>query len=267
MIVIQRRPGAVKDFANQDFYYTGVVPANPSDIRAVALLDEPVRRHLYEVVAASRDAVNRDDAAAAAGVSRALAAFHLDRLVDAGLLVAEYRRLSGRAGPGAGRPAKLYRAAAGEVAVSLPDRRYELPARLFAEALEHDGGPQPAPSVAAAARALGSSLGTAARAAAGRRPARSRLRDALASTLDRRGYAPFETAAGEIRFGNCPFHALVDEHRDLVCGMNLALAEGMLDGLGADRLEARLDPQPGLCCVAIAVRSEGGPNRSRRARR
>ena len=152
-LVIQPQRGRVKACANADLHYSGGVPANPSDIRAVALLDEPVRRQLYEIVAASRDPVSRDDAAAAAGISRALAAFHLDRLVDGGLLAAEYRRLSGRAGPGAGRPAKLYRRSAGDLAVCLPERHYELPARIFAEALEHETGPVPPTSVAAAASA------------------------------------------------------------------------------------------------------------------
>jgi predicted ArsR family transcriptional regulator len=75
----------------------------------------------------------------------------------------------------------------------------------------------------------------------------------LLDALDQRGYGPMESPSGEIRFGNCPFHALVGAHRDLVCGMNLALADGLLDGLGDGRLHARLDPQPGQCCVAIAT--------------
>ena len=229
------------------------MPAHASDIRAVALLDEPVRRQLYDLVAARQQPVSRDEAARAAGISRALAAFHLDRLVEAGLLAVEYRRLSGRTGPGAGRPAKLYRRAAGEISVSMPDRHYELPARLFAAALERETGPQPPPAVETAARSLGESVGDAARTAAGPRPGRDRRREALLQALEDRGYAPIETPQGEIRFGNCPFHALVDDHRDLVCGMNLALAEGLLAGLGEERLEARLDPQPGMCCVAIAA--------------
>ena len=68
--------------------------------------------------------------------------------------------------------------------------------------------------------------------------------------LRERGYEPREAGSGDIRLANCPFHALVEDHRELVCGMNLALADGLLDGLGGDEL-ARLDPQPGQCCVAI----------------
>lgn len=229
------------------------MPNDPTDIEAVALLDEPVRRGLYEWVAGAGHAVSRDEAATGVGVSRALAAFHLDRLVRAGLLVAEYRRLSGRTGPGAGRPAKLYRRGPREVAVSLPVRRYEVPAQLFASAIEQLGEPVPPDALRAAAHDVGETVGTAARKRAGPRPSRERLRGALLEALEERGYQPHEAPPGEIRLGNCPFHALVDDHRELVCGMNLALAEGLLDGLGDDRIHARLDPQPGLCCVAMAT--------------
>ena len=223
-----------------------------TDIETLALLNEPARRALYDWVVGARRAVGRDEAAAGAGVSRALAAFHLDRLVGAGLLATEYRRLSGRTGPGAGRPAKLYRRGSRDVAVALPARSYDVPARMFAKAIEGLGGPQPPEPLRAAAHAVGADVGAAARKSAGPRPSRRRLRGALLEVLDERGYEPLETPSGEIRLGNCPFHALVADHRDLVCGMNLALAEGMLSGLGDDAVHARLDPQPGQCCVAIS---------------
>ncbi len=229
------------------------MPNDPADIEAVALLDEPVRGALYEWVAGTDRAVSRDEAATAVGASRALAAFHLDRLARAGLLAVEYRRMTGRTGPGAGRPAKLYRRGPRDVAVSLPERRYEVPARLFATAIEMIGGSVPPDALRAAAHEVGESVGSAARKRAGRRPSRGRLRGALMEALEERGYRPHEAAPGEIRLGNCPFHALVDDHRELVCGMNLALADGLLDGLGDERVHARLDPQPGQCCVAIAT--------------
>ena len=226
------------------------MPATRADIQAVALLDEPVRRALYEWVADAGRAVGRDEAAAAVDVSRALAAFHLDRLVGAGLLVAEYRRLSGRTGPGAGRPAKLYRRGPRQVAVSLPERRYEIPAQLFATTIEQLAEQLPPDTLRTSAREMGESVGAAARKRTGRRPSQRRSREALLETLAERGYQPRETS-GEIRLGNCPFHALVDDHRQLVCGMNLALAAGLIDGLGDRNVVARLDPQPGQCCVAI----------------
>src|SRR5919112_356330 len=111
----------------------------PSDdgIEAAATLREPVRRTLFELVTRSATPVDRDEAAAAAGIGRPLAAFHLDRLVRAGLLEVEYHRRSGRTGPGAGRPAKFYRPKPGlEIEVSVPSRRYRLAAEIFADGLE-----------------------------------------------------------------------------------------------------------------------------------
>jgi len=229
------------------------MPNDPHDLHAIASLDEPARRALYEWVASSGRAVGRDEAAAAAGVSRALAAFHLDRLVKDGLLIPEYRRLSGRTGPGAGRPAKLYRRAPREVSVTLPERRYETAARLFAETLDRvaagdDGPPR---ELRDAAHEVGEEAGANAAKTAGRPRSRSGRRDAVMAALRDRGYEPFAGEDREIRLRNCPYHALVDEHRPLVCGMNLALVEGVVDGVGATGLEARLDTQPGLCCVAI----------------
>ena len=229
------------------------MPADPRDVDAIALLAEPARKTLYDWVVAAGRPVSRDEAAAGAGVSRALAAFHLDRLVEAGLLTPEYRRLTGRTGPGAGRPAKLYARAPAELAVSLPERSYEVAASVFADALEL--APYlPPDAVTSAARALGEDVGTEARRTAGPRPGPRRRREALLATLSERGYEPRETEDGEIRLGNCPFHALVEAHRPLVCGMNLALAEGVVAGLGDDRVQPRLDPQPGSCCVAFGAR-------------
>jgi predicted ArsR family transcriptional regulator len=224
--------------------------ATTDDIEAIGLLDEPVRRALYEWVVVQREPVGRDAAATAVGVSRALAAFHLDRLVEGGLLDTGFRRLSGRSGPGAGRPAKLYRRGPREVRVALPDRRYDIAASVMAEALEEMSDVVPPATLRAAAQRVGEAVGRAARRAAGPRPSRQRRRAALIDTLTERGYEP-HVVGDTIRLGNCPFHDLVERHRDLVCGMNVALADGLLEGLGEHRATARLDPQPGLCCVAI----------------
>ena len=229
------------------------MPANPRDIEAVALLDEPARMALYDAVLEASRPLSRDEAASAAGISRALAAFHLDKLVGAGLLDVEYRRLSGRTGPGAGRPSKLYRRGAREMGVSLPDRHYEVPAELLATTLERLSGPTPRDALWSAAHDLGEGIGSAARRGSGPRPSRRRLRAALQETLEARGYEPAEMPSGEVQLRNCPFDALVEDHRELVCHMNLALADGILDGLGDDRLSARPDPQPGQCCVAISA--------------
>ena len=84
-------------------------------IAAVASLGDENRRKLFEFVAAAGTAVGRDDAAGALGLPRSTASFHLDRLVQDGLLAVEFRKLGGKAGPGSGRPAKMYRAAVEEV--------------------------------------------------------------------------------------------------------------------------------------------------------
>lgn len=222
------------------------------EVTAVALLDEPPRRAVYDWVAAQHRPVSRDEVAGATGMSRGLAAFHLDRLAAGGLLETEFRRLTGRTGPGAGRPAKLYRRAERDISVSFPERRYGLAAELLADALEEVTDERPPAALRAAAHRLGEDVGRSARAAAGPRPSRARRREALVETLDERGYEPVERG-GRLRLGNCPFDALVDTHRDLVCGMNLALAEGILDGLGERRATAQLDRQPGLCCVAFDI--------------
>jgi len=235
------------------------MPTTPNDIETLALLNEPARKSLYDAVVSSSRPLSRDEAAAAAGVTRALAAFHLDKLTRVGLLDVEFRRLSGRTGPGAGRPSKLYRRGDREVAVTLPRRHYEVPAELLATAMEQLTGPTPPPALRSAAHDLGEGIGAAARQRSGPRPSRRRLRAALEETLEARGYEPAVTPSGEIRLRNCPFHALVEDHRDLVCNVNLALADGILDGLGEDRLSARLDPQPGQCCVAIATDAPAHP--------
>jgi predicted ArsR family transcriptional regulator len=219
-------------------------------IEAIALLDEPVRRALYDWVRLRRRPVGKDEAAAGVGVSRALAAFHLDRLAAAGLLTTEFRRLTGKTGPGAGRPAKLYARAEREIRVSLPERRYDVAAGLLADVLADGSVEVPPERLRDAARRLGEEVGRSARMAAGPRSSRARRRAALLESLVERGYEPYEQG-GELRLGNCPFDALVDEHQELVCGMNLALADGLLEGLGEKRATTWLDRRPGLCCVAI----------------
>src|SRR5687768_1454271 len=107
----------------------------PDRVGALAALDDPARRAMFDLVARSGTAVSRDAAAEALGVSRRVAAFHLDRLAEQGLLAVEYRRPPGRTGPGAGRPAKLYRRAEGEVAVSVPERHYDVVGGLLAAAV------------------------------------------------------------------------------------------------------------------------------------
>lgn len=214
------------------------------DLTAIGLLDEPVRRRLYEWVVSRGEPVGREAAARAVGITRSLASFHLDRLVAGGLLEAGYRRLSGRSGPGAGRPAKVYSRAGREISISLPERRYERAAELFASALEALGGDGPPGQLREEARRMGEELVSGS-------PSSDDPATRLTQALTANGYEPFVTDDGAIRLRNCPFHALVEEHRPLVCGTNLELARGIVHGAGTQAYEPVLDAQLGSCCVAF----------------
>ena len=63
--------------------------ATAPDLEKLAPLADKVRRRLYEHVVAQGAPVDRDAAAGALGIGRPLAAFHLDRLAEAGLLDVE----------------------------------------------------------------------------------------------------------------------------------------------------------------------------------
>lgn len=232
-------------------------PAAQDPIEAVAAIAEPTRRRLYDLVVASGDPVGRDDAVTALGISRELAAFHLDRLVEAGLLETEYRRRSGRTGPGAGRPAKLYRRAASEVGVSLPARRYDRAADLMATALTRLGDGSGIEALAVVAREAGTAVGIEARRLLGRSKGSVRSRRRLVDVLGGQGYEPRLDPDGTICLGNCPYKALAADHRDLTCGMNLAWAEGVVTGLGVQDVTVELAPEPGRCCVIF--HADAGP--------
>ena len=216
----------------------------------IAALADPVRRALYFFVAQAPVAVSRDQAARGVHIARPLAAFHLDKLVEQGLLEASYRRLTKRRGPGAGRPAKLYRRSGLQVDVSLPPREYELAARLFASAAAA-GTPATRVRLRNSARAFGASLGREARRRGGKRSGRGALLQQLQTVLQEHGYEPFRSADGAIRLHNCPFDALARDYRPLMCDMNEALLAGVVRGLKLGGCTAVLDRQPGMCCVAL----------------
>ena len=213
------------------------------DLASLSSLDDPVRCRLYEVVTRQDGPVGRDEAASAAGVGRALAVYHLDKLVECGLLTATYQRPPGRSGPGAGRPAKLYARSDREFAVTVPPREYELAARLLVQVVESDPSGQSRTALNEAAHRLGADLGSAF--------APDEAGGDIKGALAQQGYEPAEDEEGVIRLRNCPFHQLAERHRDVVCGMNLALVEGLVTGLGATGWRPVLDPRPGHCCVAI----------------
>ena len=278
------------------------IGVRPAYISAIAALDEPTRRRLYAYVVRQSSPVSRDEAADAIQAPRTTVSFHLEKLVTEGLLEAVYERRTGRSGPGAGRPAKLYRRARAQIAVSLPDRRYETAALLLADALQEsdESGEPPRTVLDRRARALGRELGRRERSLepghhersrepGGREPGhheRSREpgeggpgrhepgadtraahpdvappleepgREARTShtgivqTLEVLGFEP-RPSDGTIALGNCPFQSLAERHAALVCGMNLSLLTGLLEGLNATDVTARLAPAPGQCCVRL----------------
>jgi|SRR5690625_3283541 len=206
----------------------------------VAELSDLLRRTLYDYVTAADHPIRRDEAAIHANITRSLAAYHLDRLADAGLLAVTYKRPEGRDGPGAGRPAKHYQRAPGEMALTIPPRNYPLLARLLADVVATN--PQLEQSLMRAAQDEGRNIG-------------SQGGD-LEDTLRADGYEPRMGAAGEIELHNCPFHALAKRQTELVCGMNLELLRGVLAGRGEDPARVELRPAPDQCCVIIHPRKE-----------
>ncbi|WP_445189197.1 helix-turn-helix transcriptional regulator [Pseudonocardia sp. Cha107L01] len=225
-----------------------------AQVSGISALAEPARRALYLYVVAQPEPVSRDQAAAGVGLPRHTAKFHLDKLVADGLLDTEFRRLSGRRGPGAGRPTKLYRRSARQVAVTLPPRRYDLAGQILAGAVE-EAARDNAPvwdAVQRAAAAVGHRLG-AAEDLGGGEGAASPL-DEVATVLAAHGYEP-RVQGDAVALANCPFEALAREHSDLVCGMNLRLITALLDELGHPDVQATLQPSPERCCVMLVGRS------------
>jgi predicted ArsR family transcriptional regulator len=197
----------------------------------IGSLSDPTRRRLYVFVTRSSSAVSRDEAADALDIPRQTAAYHLDRLALEGLVEIEFSRLSGRTGPGAGRPAKLYRKSQRDHEASVPPRRYGLAARILLAAVSK--GTVKRRDLVEAARGVGLEIGE----------------DGVDRALLATGYDPV-IEEGEIRFRNCPFHALKEQDQRTVCNLNLGLVDGILEGAGDGRV-AFLAPSDGYCCVRI----------------
>ena len=207
-----------------------------ADLDAVAALAGRLRRTLYEFVIGEREPVTRDAAAVAVGTTRQAAAYHLDHLVDEGLLDVRFERVNGRVGPGAGRTSKLYMQSSRAVEVSLPPRRYELASRIMLQAIAKS--PLTRQSLTGVAREIGAEVG----------------KQGFDEALRDLGYQPVEVD-GVTRFRNCPFDALRQMDQDTTCDLNLALVEGVLDGSGADR-RAELAPEVGYCCIRLHATKE-----------
>ena len=218
-------------------------------VTRLGALADPIRRALYRFVAEQPGAVSRDQAAQGVEIPRHTAKFHLDRLVEEGLLVTEFRRLTGRTGPGAGRPAKLYRRSRKEVTVSVPSRRYDLAGQVLADAVERAlGGTPIAVAVAEAADNAARIVVDAAIVADG--PALGMIGELLADY----GYEP--RIGEDLVLGNCPYDRLAAEHRDTICPMNRDFVAGVGRHLGCTGVRAEsVEPGPG-CCVRV-TQSDG----------
>lgn len=212
----------------------------PDRVAALAALDDPTRRAVFDLISQTTTAVGRDATAQALGISRRIAALHLDRLADQGLLAVEYRRPPGRSGPGAGRPAKLYRRTETEIEVSVPERHYDLIGGLLAAAVAEsiDTGAPVQQVLHRTAYDAGKAIGAAS--------------GDLSAALRDAGYEPRQQDHNTgILLGNCPFHRLAQQYTALVCGVNLQLLRGVADGTGDSSDRAELDPGPGRCCVRL----------------
>jgi predicted ArsR family transcriptional regulator len=241
--LIRILPGSAPNFNSKRWCYREIVAK--SRWHAIAALVDPVRRALYEYVRRQRRAVTREEAAAAQAISRSLTAFHLDKLVASGLLRARYEAPAGEP-RGRGRKPKVYEAA-GEVVVTVPPRRYDLVGEIMADALA--AGPAPAGEAALReAYDRGQAAGSERRVAGDGTGELAQAGEALAEV----GFEPVEEP-GRLVLANCPFSALVARQPELICGINHAYVRGLLAGLDAGRLTARLAPRPDACCVEVCL--------------
>lgn len=222
-------------------------------IKAVAALSDDTRRGMYVFIRAARQPVTRDEAAASVGISRKLAAFHLDKLVDAGLLRAHFESVGK-----VGRAPKVYEPAGTDIAVTIPQRQYDVLAEILMDAVLTEGADETAREAAMrVAGERGEDVGAQERAQTN--PGRLGVERALTLTqalLARHGFEPTRETPTCVRLRNCPFHPLTAKAPDLVCGMNKTFLAGVLTGLDATGVQAVLAPKPGECCVELRSAAE-----------
>ncbi len=243
-------------------YNGGVESIERKDAGAVGALEDDLRRAMFEFIRARREPVSRDEVATELGISRTLAAFHLDKLAERGLLGFEFARSPDQASRGVGRPAKRYRPTDAEIEVSIPARRYQLAADILARAMKAESPKRSARRVAVGlARERGREMGDVVRRELGLRPpGPERSLSVTGEVLRRNGYEPYSPDRGRLELSNCPFDGIVGESPDLMCGLNEALVEGVVEGIGGRGVRAVLDPAPGRCCVRLELeRSAASP--------
>jgi predicted ArsR family transcriptional regulator len=224
-----------------------------SNAALLGVLDDDLRRRIFLFVREQGQPVSREEVAQHVGISRKLAAFHLDKLSEKGLLDHHYARPAGRGGPGAGRPAKVYEPSELTIEVSMPQRQYELAGRLLLDGVANQAeGESAQDSTNAAAEAEGFELGRKAGTGKGlRHPGPERTIAAAEEILSEHGFEPFRESPKVLALRNCPFHGLAERSPEVVCGMNRAFIDGIVRGLGNDSVDVVLEPEPGHCCVKL----------------
>lgn len=230
-----------------------------SNANLLSVLDDDLRRRIFLFVRAQGLPVSRERVATEVGISRKLAAFHLDKLTEKGLLTHHYARPAGKGGPGAGRPAKVYEPSPMTIEISVPQRQYELAGRLLLDGVANQTeGISARDTTNAAALSQGSELGARAGAGKGlRHPGPERTLAAAEEILSDQGFEPFRESAKVVALRNCPFHRLAERSPEVVCGMNRSFIEGIVRGLGNETVEVVLEPEQGHCCVKLCAPRAG----------
>jgi predicted ArsR family transcriptional regulator len=232
------------------------VTSDSAGLAAAAILSDDLRRRMYAFIRAAKAPVTRDEAAASVGISRKLAAFHLDKLVDAGLLRARYANPAGVRR--VGRAPKVYEPSGVDVRVSIPQREHGLLAGILLDAVrDQRPGESGQDAALRAAGERGRELGAAeSRPVRGGRLGTERALTCAAEILERHGFEPDRESPTRLRLRNCPFHPMAQDDPGLVCGVNHAFLSGMVDGLGASNVQATLAPHSGYCCVEFGPRDD-----------
>ena len=226
--------------------------AADQSVRAVAALNDGLRRQMYEFIRDARRPVTREQVASATGISRKLAAFHLDKLAEVGLLRARYEPPGGIRR--VGRTPKVYEPAGLDVRVNIPARHYGFLAGILIDAvLSQEGGEAAREAALRVASRRGEEAGARVREQA--RPGRLGAERAVSlaeAALRQWGFEPVRDGHGGVRLGNCPFRPLAGKAPALVCGINHGFVAGFLNGLQAPAVRAVLaEPRAGECCVQL----------------
>jgi predicted ArsR family transcriptional regulator len=225
-------------------------PDTDASIRAVAALEDQLRRGMYAYIRQAGRPVGRDEAAGAVGISRKLAAFHLDKLVEAGVLCAHYAPLSGIRK--VGRAPKVYEPSGLDIRVNIPQRQHELLAGILLDAVLDEGDTSARATAVQLAKDSGTALGRTEQQRS--KPGRLGTERALtlaAQVLTGHGFTPARTASDRLRLRDCPFHPLTTKAPEFVCEVNRSFCAGVLTGLDAHTVTAVLEPLAGNCCVEL----------------